>query len=248
MSDETNVPQDVAQAEPVSNEAVVPAIEEQDLPASTEETSEEKSDPVEEAKSEPEKVKKTPWYQSRLNEMATQKNEAIARAAAYEAQLANLASGKPAVATPEVIRAEAAKLVSEEKYNAKCNEVFQAGTAKHADYGVALGNFQQIGGAPREMLEIVTDLPNGADILYHLANNLDDAYELTRLPPHKMALEMGRLSEKLGKAPAPKPVSNAPAPLKTVNGRGTVDAEPPETDVDAWRAWDRKQRAKRNSA
>lgn len=59
-------------------------------------------------------------------------------------------------------------------------------------------------------------------VAYHLAKNPAVLFELTRLSPIAAVRELTRLEAKLSAPPPPKPVTNAPAPIKPVGTRETV--------------------------
>ncbi len=86
------------------------------------------------------------------------------------------------------------------------------------------------------------------DIAHHLAMNHDEAAEIAKLPPLKMALAVAKIAERFEDKPEekkvtnlPKKVTNAPPPPKTVSGAGkpSVDIRAPEMSTEeriaAWR-------------
>lgn len=75
------------------------------------------------------------------------------------------------------------------------------------------------GGAPLsiEMVEICRNSKVGHQLLYQLASDPKEVMRLRSMPPHLMALEIGRREAKLSVSPAPgKKLSDAPAPIKPV--------------------------------
>jgi hypothetical protein len=81
------------------------------------------------------------------------------------------------------------------------------------------GGWQQAVSAPVEttpvMLDAIADSEIGPKIGYYLAQNLDEALSISRLPPLQQAVAMGRIEAKLLSAPPPPPrptVTRAPAP------------------------------------
>lgn len=139
--------------------------------------------------------------------------------------------------TAEQVRAEAARLVAQEKFDAACNTVFDAGKAEFPDWDASLRTFQMLGGAPQEFLEAVTSMDAGHKVLHHLGQNPEEAERLLSLPPLRMALELARLESTVGQA-KPAPVSQAPAPITPVGGH-SAPVEPQEfastADYIAWR-------------
>lgn len=103
----------------------------------------------------------------------------------------------------------------------------------------------------------------GPEIVYHLANNDDDAFALASVQPHLAARAVERIAQRLSAAPpapsasqqatppaapaaaAPKPISRAPAPAPTVSGRSPTETPPEKMTDDQWYAADRERRRKR---
>lgn len=99
----------------------------------------------------------------------------------------------------------------------------------------------------------------GPEIAYHLGINDDDAFQLASIQPNLAAAAVERLAKRISGAPkaaeptqtapepvaAPKPVSQAPAPVRTVSGRAPADTPPEKLTDDQWYAKDRESRRKR---
>ena len=51
-----------------------------------------------------------------------------------------------------------------------------------------------------------------------------------------MALELARIEASLNKPASPKPISNVPAPIRTIDGKGKAEAklEDPNLSTDKW--------------
>lgn len=79
------------------------------------------------------------------------------------------------------------------------------------------------------------DMENGTDVLYYLANNLDEAKQIVDSGPMKATIALGRIQSKFGQdninQPSPKKVTNAPKPPP--QNRGSAASRPgvaPDTD------------------
>lgn len=70
------------------------------------------------------------------------------------------------------------------------------------------------------MAQAYAEADNGADVAYHIASNPKLAREISGLSPMQAVIRIGRISQKLGEKPKPKPTA-APKPVKTVTGGGT---------------------------
>ena len=82
---------------------------------------------------------------------------------------------------------------------------------------------------PEAAFFAIPEQENSADVLYYLAQNPDECAELRDLSPVAAASRIGRISAMLAKeepAPAPKPVTKAPPPVKHVGGSSSKSAVP----------------------
>jgi hypothetical protein len=190
---------------------------------------------------------KNDWVQRRIDQLTREKHEALRRAADAEARASQgqqngEQSAKPM--TREEIRAEATRMLQEEKFNDACNKVFDAGKGEFGnEWDSSLRTFQMLGGASPEFLEAVTAMDAGHKVLHHLGQNPEVAERLLSLPPLRMALELARLESTVGQA-KPKPVSNAPAPINPIGGR-SAPVEPEEFATAAEQiAWWKKHGSK----
>lgn len=203
-----------------------------------------------------EKAKKEPWFQKRIGELTREKYEARQRAdqATGEAQqmreqLARVQQGQPGEHDDHnpgdmqtLVQREAARMVAERSFNDTCNKVFNDGMAEFPDFGQAVANLQMVG-VSRDFIELATSSDVSAKLLHYLGTDLDEAARITALSPTRMAQELTRLEYKLGQAPAPKPVSKAPAPVKPIGSNGATDSGlRDDLPIDEWM---RRNNAKR---
>jgi hypothetical protein len=188
------------------------------------------------------------WAERRIDKLTWEKNEERRQREALEAQLRQYqqpvdqsqpSAGKPL--TAEQIRAEAKRLLEQERFDEACNKTFDAGKKNFPDWEASLRTFGMLGGAPQEFLEAVTAMDGGHKVIHHLGQNPEAAERLLTLPPLRMAMELTRLEASLSKA-SPPPVSKAPPPISPVSGR----AAPPEPSefgsTEEYAAWRRANR------
>lgn len=86
-----------------------------------------------------------------------------------------------------------------------------------------------------EVLEVLAASDHGAAVAHYLANHLDEADRLSRLPVHVAAVQIGRIEAQVSAPKPAKPVSNAPEPAPKVGGasaapRGLSD----DISIDEW--------------
>lgn len=190
---------------------------------------------------------KSDWVQRRIDQLTREKHEEKRQREALEAQLRQLqpqTEHQPGQQmTPDQIRAEAKRLIQQEKFDEACNSVFDAGKKEFsADWDSSLRTFQMLGGAPAEFLEAVTSMDHGHKVLHALGQDPEAAERVLSLPPLRMALELARLEAKVAQASPPKQVSKAPAPITPVGGK-SAPVEPAEFGSTAeYIAWKKRNK------
>jgi DNA polymerase III gamma/tau subunit len=194
---------------------------------------------------------KNDWVQRRIDQLTREKHEEKRQREALEQQLQQYRQPAETTQQPaqrqmsaDDVRAEAKRLIQQEKFDEACNKVFDAGKTEFSgDWDSSLRTFQMLGGASPEFLEAVTSMDAGHKVLHHLGQNPDVAERVLSLPPLRMALELARLESTVGQA-KPKPVSNAPAPINPIGGR-SAPVEPEEFATTAEQiAWWKKHGSK----
>lgn len=194
--------------------------------------------------------KRRPWWEIALAEARSNERETKRQLEALTAQKAP-PSPPPVVTQPEVVPASevekrAAQLLDERQFVDACNDIADAGAAKHPDFGEAVRNFELLGEMPKAFLEAVTALgkDDGAKVYYDLGKDPAEAARVFRLPPVKMAMELQKMAAATPKIAA---ISKVPDPIEPITpNRGRGDAEPdPVKDSAAWTAWFNKARRNR---
>lgn len=108
----------------------------------------------------------------------------------------------------------------------------------HPDYAEAVQSLQMAGlRLDPATVEVIATSEHGPAVLHHLAQHMDEADRIARLPAHRAAYELARIEAKVS-APRTKPVSNAPPPAPKVGGVGSVAPKDPERmSVEEWTVW-----------
>lgn len=91
---------------------------------------------------------------------------------------------------------------------------------------------------PRDMIVTCNDFDNGAEVLVHLANDVDEYERLVDLTPIKRASELTKISLKLA-TPKPKIISKVPNPIQLEEGGSIKDT--PLRDNEPMEDWIRKR-------
>lgn len=120
----------------------------------------------------------------------------------------------------------------------------QATRAAITDYDEVMSAAADVRIAPH-VHEVLLESEQGPAIAYHLAKNPDEAERLSAMSPLAAARELGRLEASLAKsappqgaAPAPKPVSKAPAPIKPLGaGATSTNTDPAKMPMDEYVKW-----------
>jgi hypothetical protein len=193
---------------------------------------------------------KNDWVQRRIDQLTREKHEEKRQREALEQQLRQYQQPADNSQQPpqrqmsaDEVRAEAKRLIQQEKFDDACNKVFDAGKSEFQDWDSSLRTFQMLGGASPDFLEAITAMDAGHKVLHHLGQNPEVAERVLSLPPLRMALELARLESTVGQA-KPKPVSNAPAPINPIGGR-SAPVEPEEFATAAEQiAWWKKHGSK----
>lgn len=227
-------------------------------------------DPVADDKTPPKDAPK--WFQERFNEL-TKTNKTLERekAALIEqnaqviAQLAAVKKGdvppavdtlKPVIQPVQDIDTLVNERVALMKFNSDCDKIAAEGKKEFADFDNAIGILNQVGlidapDKPQTFLQVVTTLENPHKVMHYLGGNPDEAARLRALDQVGLARELTKLEFKINQ-PKSVSVSNAPPPIKPINGvaKGEIDVLNPPKDMpmDEWVAANRKRRAATRSA
>lgn len=189
------------------------------------------------------------WAQKRINELTAKRYEAerdakaekSARIAAEQKakdlleQISKSSpSPSPAPTTQQMTDEEierraqvkAQEMAAAARFNDACNTIVSEGKKEYKDWDEVVRNLGLVGAvgkdASPEFLENAIELKDPHKILHHLGKNLEEAERITKMSPKRMAMELARIEAQLNApavAPAPAPVSQAPAPVIPVGGK-----------------------------
>lgn len=83
------------------------------------------------------------------------------------------------------------------------------------------------------MRDALFAIDKGPEVLYHLANNPDEAFRVANLSPYAQAVEIGRLEARMS-MPKPKTTTSAPPPITPLSGGGESVNDPNNANIDDW--------------
>lgn len=191
------------------------------------------------------------WAQRRFAELTKARSDAERERDAYRQMVEAMRDGgqpeTPAATAPDEIdrlaTQRAQEIVRQQTFDAQCNDAYAAGQKEFGpEFEAALGNLRMAGVLTPQLIEVAlaTDAP--AKALFELGSNPDRIESVVNLAPHRMAIEIDRIARA---APASKPVSNAPPPLKPVTGSAKAETAMDDMSIAEWMAARNKQVGRR---
>tara|TARA_B110000908_G_C10235081_1_gene442827 strand:- start:1000 stop:1845 length:846 start_codon:yes stop_codon:yes gene_type:complete len=131
----------------------------------------------------------------------------------------------------EAVRQESNRLAIEQ-FSEKSNEF----AIEHADYfeKVQAPNFVAAFKSAPVLQKAALQTDNAPAVLYHLAQNPNLAQELRMSDEFTAAMQIGRISEKLGSPVVAKTNSNAPTPIRPVGNTASVNKDPSDMSPDEY--------------
>lgn len=112
--------------------------------------------------------------------------------------------------------------------------------ADHPDFDKAMDDLGRTIRFAPEVVEAISLSDHGPAVVHYLAQHLDEADRVARLPVHLAAVQLGRIEAQVS-TPKPKPVTNAPNPAPTLGGGAAASKDPERMTTDEWLAWRNKQ-------
>lgn len=219
----------------------------------------------------PNPVKKNA-FQARVDTLTARNAEKDRVIAEKEAQLAlykAMAEGKdpaadpnapPAPANPgayatkadfdKAVADTAAQIAASDAAKARTGKLLASGNTEFKDFTDRCNVVASLGAGDRpDFMQIVTDpdvITDGHKVIAQLADNPDEAARILALPTVQMTAALVKFQAENSKPAAPRPLSQAPAPIKTIDGmnRGN-DAPNDKDDMNTYAAKYRAQQAEK---
>lgn len=232
-------------------------VEGQDGDGTGEATAEAEEQQQEQEKPKPGEKKKLPWELRRINEETNKRREAERKLAETTAELERLRKGGQSDEnangnTPDQdddiearVARHAEQIVQNREFASRVNNWADAGVK---EFGADEFNNQcnliaslVDDKTQRELMDTLTDpdqVKDGHKVIMELAADPEEAERILSLPPKKMALALAKISDRVTTpaAPAPKPISKAPAPITPIGGgpKTTTRLEDENIPMDEW--------------
>ena len=144
--------------------------------------------------------------------------------------------------------AEQAIAAQAERFNEVCNQTFERGKQAFEDFPDAVQTLRTIGVLTPENVQALLDVAdeNADKLIYELGSDPDRAARIMSMPMAKRIAELTKLSlAKAAPAAPARKVSNAPPPVRPVEGSARVSSDPRDDDDD--RTWFAKREAQRRA-
>jgi hypothetical protein len=245
---EVGTPAPVAEPTLIEQEGSIPetVVIPEEIPETPPETpAEAEPAPAQAKQAESEKPKRTPWYQTRIDEITKARREAERKVTELEAKLGAAnpekpAEGQPTQVSEDVILQRAEQIVAQREFKAKAEHMMDAGNKEFgpSEFNDRCNVVASLGAGDRaDFMEIVTDpdiIPDGHKLIGALADDPEEAQRIFKLPATKMAAALVQFQSKI--KPAEKPISQAPAPIKPIGGSAKPSAPNDTDDMKTWLA------------
>lgn len=114
--------------------------------------------------------------------------------------------------------------------------VAKTGAETYADFQQAVQALDSLG-ITQEQVQSLIGMDDAHQVIYHLGKNPEEADRILSLPPLQQGRELERLAAKAAQAPAPKPVSKAPAPVKPLDSTAAAERDPSKMSTAEWMEW-----------
>lgn len=213
------------------------------------------ADAAAEGASQPPATDPAPWARKRIDDLTREKNEAKRRADELEQQLRSAKGAKgdeaPEIDLEKEIDRRAAEKAAVQRFNDRCNDVFQTGKKEFPDFELTVERINRdLGTLPLDTLAALLEVDAPHKVLHHLGSDLNEAARVLSLPPLKQAMELARISANLIAVPT-KAGTKAPPPITPRVGgsaRGEPDLYSEKMTTDEWMAEREKQLAAKRKA
>lgn len=196
----------------------------------------------------------TGWAVKRIGELTRQRHEAERKAEAsagqaerYRLLVEQMRSGENIEQSQvpgqepnidELVDKRAKQLAQHQAAAERGQSVAAAGADAFPDFQGAVQTLDALG-ISQESVESILGMDDAHKVLYTLGKNPEEAARILSLPPLQQGRELERLALKAAQ-PAPKAVSNAPAPITPVDGSTTVETDPSKMSMEDWAKWREK--------
>lgn len=203
------------------------------------ETIEKTEEELEAAKVEAKTAAEKARIQKRIDKEVAKRKVLEDEIADLKKQVAAKKAEEGEVLTKEDVEKEAdkraAQKFAQKEFDDACIRLTKAAEKLDKDFVKKINDIaKEVAPIPGHMIGILDDLDNGGQVLQHFTKDdetLEEYERIITLSPAKAAVELTKLSVKLGK-PEPKKISKVPDPPTPINGNSRIPTEVVLTDKD----------------
>jgi hypothetical protein len=198
----------------------------------------------------------TAWARKRIDQLTAQKHEtarelesAKNEAARYRMLVEQLQQGgdnadKPKVPgqepnIDELVERRASEKAQQQAMVERGQSVAKTGAEQFTDFQDAVQTLDALG-ITSEQVQSLLGMDDAHAVIYNLGKNPEEAARILAMSPLQQGRELERLAAKAAKGPAPKAVSNAPAPVRPLDSASAGEKDPSKMSAAEWMAWREK--------
>src|ERR1700733_4604096 len=215
---------DITKTEIVEDDTTTTEVKEVEKTTEEIKTSEEKQEELETEKSEAKTVAEKARIQRKIDKEVAKRKTLEEENAALKKQIAEANEGKEGKYDEAEVekRAEtkAQQKQAEREFVDASNRLANAAEKLDKDFIKKIKQVaEDVAPIPGHMIGILDDLDDGAKVLAHLADDVDEYERIINLNPTKAAVELSKIANKLSVKPEPKKLSKVPPPIEPIGGK-----------------------------
>ncbi|MES1989226.1 MAG: hypothetical protein V4440_14575 [Pseudomonadota bacterium] len=138
-------------------------------------------------------------------------------------------------------KAQRSQQSEQDRRTERQQELLENGERKYEDFEDVVKSDKTVYSQAAYLSILESDI--SSDIVYHLAKNQEEAKRIAALPAYAQAKEIGKLEDKLS-AKAPVKTSNAPTPIKPIEGGKNITKKLEDMSYEEMLEHDRKRGAR----
>jgi hypothetical protein len=166
-----------------------------------------------------ETTEERPWYMDRIAKLSAENARYREAVQPPPQEAAQVATTQDQI-TPQQFQQAVDRGVAQRQFDEACTNLYRKGESEFKDFPKSVEMLRTMGVLDVPTAQAVLKLENGHKILYELGKNPGEAQRFLGLDPITKAVELAKFASKVPAAPAPKAVSNAPAPITPQVGAG----------------------------
>jgi hypothetical protein len=143
------------------------------------------------------------------------------------------------------IEQRAQQLIEAREHQSRTEAAIAEGNAAFPDFTERCNQVAAMGATDNQaFMATIWKVPGAHKVVAELAENPADTARILSLPPVDLALELSRMSHRIATAPAPppKPVTQAPPPIRPLETTARAEVDPNRMTSEQYQAWWNKRK------